>query len=78
MVAYALGLSLPLPERVQAGALVLEVAFVLAVVTATEPPTPVPKSQSLAGYPGRCAVGFTALTHYTRSWVGWRALQPPG
>lgn len=41
MAASAFGLSLSLPERVQAGAFVLEAAFVLAVVTATDPPTPV-------------------------------------
>lgn len=67
MAPYPFGLSLPLPERVQAGAFVLETAFVLAVVTATDPPTPVPKSQSFAGYSGRHAAGFTALAHCTLS-----------
>lgn len=40
LLLFALGplrLQLPLPERVQAGALVLEAAFVLGVVTVTEP-----------------------------------------
>lgn len=35
---YPCGRSLPLPERVQAGAFVLEAAFVLGVVTAIDTP----------------------------------------
>lgn len=47
MALYPFGLSLPLPERVQAGAFVLETAFVLAVVTATDPPPQSPRVRAL-------------------------------
>lgn len=49
MTPYLFGLPLSLPERVQAGALVLEAAFVLAVVTATDPTAPSPSVRTLQG-----------------------------
>lgn len=59
------GLSLPLPERMQTGAFVLEAAFVLSVVTATDtPPHNKPPGVSLAGHPCRCAVRFLSSHMY--------------